>query len=139
MRNTIKSYLDLEDYYFLYDEKSNNSFCKSLKIDKEDNKNKKLERSMRKALDKLKSFDKIEESIQHFEEKINNIYLIDTSNEQMRDIIKKIRNYKDYFLNSTSIRFLVVGPYSSGKSSVINNMIGYRSRNLLPSKGSECT
>ena len=139
MRFTIEKYLNLNDYYFLYDEQANNYFCQKFNIDKEDNKNKKLERAMKKALDNLKNFGAIEESINSFEEKIKGIYDIDPNNDEMAEIMRKIGNYKDYFLNSTSIRYLVVGPYSSGKSSVINNIIGYRFKNLLPSKGSECT
>ena len=139
MRYTIEKYLNLNDYYFLYDEQANNYFCQKLSIDKEDNKNKKLERVMKKAFDNLKDISKIEESIKIFEEKIKGLYEIDPSNDEIAEIMRKIGNYKDYFLNSISIRYLVVGPYSSGKSSVINNIIGYRFKNLLPSKGSECT
>ena len=89
MRDTIEKYLNMDNYYFLYDEQSNDLFCQKLKINKQDNKNKKLERGIQKAFEKFKDFGKIKE-LETFEEKINKIYEIDPTNEKMANIVKKM-------------------------------------------------
>ena len=45
---------------------------------------------------------------------------------------------KNYLENSSSIRFLLIGPHNAGKSTLLNQIIGYN-RKLLESSNEECT
>ena len=58
------------------------------------------------------------------------------------ETIENIKNnyelIKNYLENSSSIRFLLVGPHNAGKSTLLNEIIGYN-RRLLESANEECT
>ena len=51
---------------------------------------------------------------------------------------KKYNNINDYFNNTSAISFLLLGPHNSGKSSILNHIIGYN-LNFLPTALCECT
>lgn len=67
---------------------------------------------------------------------------IDELGKKKTETIEKIKtNYKiikNYLENSSSIRFLLVGPHNAGKSTLLNEIIGYN-RSLLESANEECT
>lgn len=67
---------------------------------------------------------------------------IDELGKKKTETIENIKtNYKiikNYLENSSSIRFLLVGPHNAGKSTLLNEIIGYN-RSLLESANEECT
>ena len=56
----------------------------------------------------------------------------------MKNIISNYNLTKNYLENSSSIRFLLVGPHNAGKSKILNKIIGYNSK-LLETDVDECT
>ena len=59
-------------------------------------------------------------------------------NKTLIKLKEKYNNINEYFNNTSAIRFLMVGPHNSGKSTLLNNIIGYN-KNLLPTDLKECT
>jgi hypothetical protein len=59
-------------------------------------------------------------------------------NYTIKDIKSNYHITKNYLENSSSIRFLLVGPHNAGKSTLLNTFIGYN-RTLLESAKEECT
>ena len=91
-------------------------------------------------------FDEKEENIDYEEVKKTEEF-IENKNEDKNpvksegtiSILKK--NYEEitnYFNNTSAIRFLLVGPHNSGKSSLLNNIIGYDQK-ILPTDLKETT
>jgi hypothetical protein len=77
-----------------------------------------------------------------FLKEINRHLTLITNFEQNSNVLNQLNEeFKDldnFLQNSSGIRFLAVGKYSTGKSSFLNNIIGYN-LNLLQTSISECT
>ena len=52
------------------------------------------------------------------------------NNETISKLKNKYNEIKNYFNNTSAIRFLLVGPHNSGKSSILNDIIGYNQKFL---------
>ena len=72
-------------------------------------------------------------------ENINCFLNISKNSIILQKMEKLINNYKN-FLNSNELSFkiLLLGKYNSGKSSLLNSIIGYN-LNILDIAGNECT
>ena len=102
----------------------------------------KIKQEIRKRIQKmkkeLKGIENPMQLINDMGEKINNIYEINPDNNYIVASFKQYLKIKDYFENTSAIRFLTVGPHSSGKSTCLNINIGYN-HNYLSTSSSECT
>ena len=78
------------------------------------------------------------ESIKNFNDYIERIYSFEKSNKTLEKIKKQYHEIYNYFKDTSAIRFLLVGPHNTGKSSVLNNIIGY-DLDFLPTNLGECT
>ena len=97
---------------------------------------------IQKKLEKMKKkgniiIDPID-SINKFNAYIEKIYLLEKDNKSIEKIKNHYIQIYNYFKNTSAIRFLFVGAHNTGKSSVINNIIGYN-QNYLPTDLKECT
>ena len=85
------------------------------------------------------NFEKVDiknQLLNDIEKLINKIHYIKNNNQTIKNIIENINkrylNINNFLNNnSSSIKFLLIGPSNSGKSLLLNNIIGY-SKNLLP-------
>jgi hypothetical protein len=78
------------------------------------------------------------DSINKFNTYVEKIYLLEKGNKSMEKIKNHYNQIYNYFKYTSAIRFLFVGAHNTGKSSVINNIIGYN-LNFLPTDLQECT
>ena len=78
------------------------------------------------------------QAIKDFKKYIDKIYSYDSSNQTLYETISDYESIKQYLEKTSAIRFLLVVPHNSGKSSLLNNVIGYN-QNFLPTKIQECT
>ena len=78
------------------------------------------------------------EAIKHFYNYIERIYSFEKSNKTIEKIKNEYYETYNYFKDTSAIRFLLVGPHNTGKSSVLNNIIGY-DLDFLPTNLGECT
>ena len=78
------------------------------------------------------------DSINKFNTYVEKIYSLEEGNKSMIKIKDHYNQIYNYFKYNSAIRFLFVGAHNTGKSSVINNIIGYN-LNYLPTNLQECT
>ena len=78
------------------------------------------------------------DSINKFNTYVEKIYLLEKGNKSIEKIKNHYNQIYNYFKYTSAIRFLFVGAHNTGKSSVINNIIGYN-LNFLPTDLQECT
>ena len=77
-------------------------------------------------------------AVQKFDSEIKRMLEFDGKSKIINEIKKKSEELKDYLQNTASMKLLLVGPHSSGKSTFLNSLIGYNT-NLLPTQDRECT
>ena len=132
MKKIIDDYLDIHKYIGL-----EKDIIKDLKINVNKSKSK-----LQEALEKMKKNKQgIEDPLKvvsSFDEEIKKMLTFEKESTILDEIKKRSDDLKDYFINTSSIKILLVGPHSSGKSTFLNNLIGYN-RKLLPSQSQECT
>ena len=132
MKKIIDDYLDIHKYIGL-----EKDIIKDLKINVNKSKSK-----LQEALEKMKKNKQgIEDPLKvvsSFDEEIKKMLTFEKESTVLDKIKKRSDDLKDYFINTSSIKILLVGPHSSGKSTFLNNLIGYN-RKLLPSQSQECT
>ena len=88
-----------------------------------------------------KESDKVLENKQDIienEENKNEVKIIDKSEGTISQLKNKYKEITNYFNNTSAIRLLLVGPHNSGKSSILNDIIGYNQR-YLPTDLKETT
>jgi len=78
------------------------------------------------------------DSINKFNTFVEKIYSLEKGNKSIEKIKNHYTQIFNYFKYTSAIRFLFVGAHNTGKSSVINNIIGYN-LNFLPTDLKECT
>ena len=97
-----------------------------------------IQKKLQKMKKELSGIENPMKTIYNLGEKIYNIYAINENNKIVDSIYKEYISIKNYFENTSSIRFLMVGPHSSGKSTFLNRNIGYN-HDYLSTSASECT
>jgi len=133
MEKIIKDYFNIDYYTGMVSQ-----IQSELNIDPNKNNKMKILQRLAKMNKNLSGIGDPKQVIHDFGIKINKIYNFDTSNETA---IKLKNNYnveENYFNNTSAIRYLLIGPHNSGKSSFLNNIIGYDLL-LLPMEMKECT
>lgn len=108
------------------------------KIDPIKNSRKKIQRKLEDMMKNSKGIANPKQSIKDFKKYIDKIYSYDSSNQTILETISDYETISQYLEKTSAIRFLLVGPHNSGKSSLLNNFIGYN-QNFLPTKTKECT
>ena len=103
-----------------------------------DNNTQKLKQRIEEMMKNKKGIGNPKQSIQNFKKYIDLISSFEEKNETIRNMQSEYVTISNYINNSSSIRFLLLGPHSSGKSSLLNNIIGYN-QNYLPTNNNECT
>ena len=68
----------------------------------------------------------------------NEVKITNESDGTISKLKKKYEEITNYFDNTSAIRLLLVGPHNSGKSSILNNIIGYNQK-YLPTDLKETT
>ena len=88
-------------------------------------------------LDEKKNFDK--DFLLNFNQKVLSLFSPDVIRkyENIKAIINQVENFSDYF-NNNNVRIIVLGIISSGKTSLLNSIIGNHF-NILQSGFDECT
>ena len=132
MVKIINDYLNIEKYIGI--EKDVKQY---LGIDANKNKQE-IRKRIQKMKKELKGIENPKQTLYDIGEKIKNIYEINPKNNHILTSFNQYLEIKDYFENTSAIRFLAVGPHSSGKSTYLNRNIGYN-HNYLPTSCSECT
>ena len=128
MKNIIENYLNIDQYSGMISE-----ITKELNININENKREKL---INKNINNLENPIEFLKNYRNYINTMNALYNNNNQRNKIIDIIDTtINSLINYFL---SIRFLLIGPHNSGKSSILNNLIGYN-QYLLPSKLQECT
>ena len=133
MEKIIKDYFNIDNYTGMVSQ-----IQSELNIDPNKNNKMRILQRLANMNKNLSGIGDPKQVILDFGTKINKIYNFDTSNETA---IKLKNNYnveKNYFNNTSAIRYLLIGPHNSGKSSFLNNIIGYDLL-LLPMEMKECT
>ena len=142
MENTIKDYFDTVKYNGMM-----TKIISDFKIDP--NKN-----NTQLILQRLEKFKKNNEGIENpkkliedfnfYLEELYNLQNTNNSNNNNKNngTISKLKikynEINNYFDKTSAIRFLLVGPHNSGKSSILNNIIGYNQK-FLPTDLKETT
>ena len=109
-----------------------------LKIDPLKNNKLVIKKRLEEMMKSSKGIANPKQSILYFEKFINKIYSFDENNATIQGILKDYILISNYLNNTSAMRFLLVGPHNSGKSSLLNTIIGYN-QNFLPTKTEECT
>ena len=136
MRLVIEDYFNIEDYSAM---KIN--IIKDFKIDINKNNSKLIFQRLEKLIKSGKGIGdplKLVKDFKHFIDLLNEFNENNKKNKTIKKLNQKYENITNYFNNTSAIRFLMVGPHNSGKSSLLNNIIGYN-QNLLPTDLKECT
>ena len=133
MEKILIDYLDIDDYYAL-----KRKIADAIE-------NKEAEKTFGKINEILEKFKKEPKKLKNemeFLNKINeyriSITNIDKESPFLQEIEKKSKELNNSLNNTSGIRFLAVGKYSTGKSSFLNSLIG-NNINLLQTSISECT
>ena len=132
MAKIIDDYLNIDKYIGI--EKDVKQF---IGIDANKNKQE-IRKRIKKMKKELNGIENPKQTIYDLEEKIKNIYEINPNNQIILASVNQYNEIKNYFENTAAIRFLAVGPHSSGKSTYLNRNIGYN-HNYLSTSSSECT
>ena len=133
MMKTIGDYFYLDNYLSMKE-----SIINKFNIDINKNSNKLFQQRLEKLFNDSKGVGNPKQLINGFKEKIDLLDKFNPSNETIMKLNKKYNMINEYFNNSSAIRFLMVGPHNSGKSFLLNLIIGYN-LNLLPTDLKECT
>ena len=133
MMKTIEDYFYLDDYLSMKE-----LIITKFNIDINKNSNKLLKQRLEKLFHKSAGIGNPKQLIDCFKEKIDLLDEFKQSNETIMKLKQKYNIISEYFKNSSAIRFLMVGPHNSGKSFLLNLIIGYN-LNLLPTDLKECT
>ena len=92
-----------------------------------------------KIIEKIKNENDYQNSmikIQEIKPIIEKLIELEPDNEFMKQIVLGYKNLEEYIKNDRKIRIVFLGLYSSGKSTIINSLIG---NDILPTSSKECT
>jgi len=133
MKKVINDYFAIEIYSSMQ-----TKIISDFKIDPIKNNKKKIQKKLEDMMKNSKGIANPAQAIKDFKKYIDKIYSYDSSNQTICETISDYESIKQYLEKTSAIRFLLVGPHNSGKSSLLNNFIGYN-QNFLPTKTQECT
>ena len=136
MKKIIEDYFNIEKYMEL-----KNTIIKDFNIDINKNSTKLINQRLQNLIRLGKGLGNPAQLINEFKLFIDKLSKFNENKKENKTITKlkeKYNNIYEYFLNTSAIRLLLVGPHNSGKSSLLNNIIGYN-QNLLPTDLKECT
>ena len=136
MESIIKEFLNFDDF-------SNLKFDlqKDLKLTEEEiklNQSELLRKRIISLMNNSNSIENPQEFINSIEKYINKLLEIEKENNLLNNLNKEYKRIKNVINFDMGLRFCCFGCYSSGKSSLLNNLIGYN-LNLLPVSSEECT
>ena len=127
MKNTVESFTNLNKY-----EKELNDFQNKLN-------NNKLNDNCMVELEKIKKkndFKYSTERINKLEDIIVRLSELEPDNEFIKRVVEEYYALVNYINKDSKIRIALLGLYSSGKSTILNTIIG---KNILPTNSNECT
>ena len=129
MESIIKEFLNFDDF-------SNLKFDlqKDLKLTEEEiklNQSELLRKRIISLMNNPNSIENPQGFIKSIERYINKLLEIEKENNLLNNLIKEYNRIKNVINFDMGLRFCCFGCYSSGKSSLLNNLIGYN-LNLLP-------
>jgi len=133
MKKVINDYFAIDIYSSMQ-----TKIISDFKIDPIKNNKKKIQKKLEDMMKNSKGIANPAQAIKDFKKYIDKIYYFDSSNQTICGTISDYESIKQYLEKTSAIRFLLVGPHNSGKSSLLNNFIGYN-QNFLPTKTQECT
>lgn len=133
MKKIIDNYFNIDFYSGMMSQISS-----ELNIDPNKNSRKRIAQRLRDMKENLSGIGNPFQVISDFGKKIDSIYYLESNNDTAKKCRSDYNIMHDYFKNTYNIRYLLVGPHNSGKSSLLNNIIGY-GLNLLPTQMKECT
>ena len=137
LREKMKKVLE-EFFYLDYYIQMQSKIISEFKIDPNKNNKKKIKEKLELMISKSKGIGNPNQSIKDFYQYLQKIYSFDPNNKTIQKIKSEYDIINNYLNNSSAVRFLLVGPHNSGKSSIMNNFIGYN-HNFLPAQTKECT
>lgn len=117
------------------------NIIKNFNIDINKNNKKLISQRLENLIKNSKGLGNPIQLINDFKIYIDKLIEFNENKKENKTLIKlkeKYNNINEYFNNTSAIRFLMVGPHNSGKSTLLNNIIGYN-KNLLPTDLKECT
>ena len=136
MEDIIDEFLNFDDFTYLKGVLKDN-----LKLTEEEiklNQSELLRQRFISLMNNPNSIENPKECIKSIEKYINKLLDIEKENNLLNNLNKEYERIKQVINFDISLRFCCFGCYSSGKSSLLNNLIGYN-LNLLPVSSEECT
>ena len=115
-----------------------NKIISDFKIDPEKNNKLAIKNRMDEMVRSSRGIANPTQCIKDFNNYINKLYSFDNQNQTIKEIKNDYNIISNYLENTSAVRFLLVGPHNSGKSSLLNLIIGYN-QYFLPTKTQECT
>ena len=133
MKKIIDEYFDIDKYSSMQPK-----IIADFKIDINSNNKKIIQKKLQDMMKNGKGIANPKLAVQDLKNFINRIYNISPSNRTIIETSNECDLIINYLDKTSAIRFLLVGPHNSGKSSFLNRAIGYNQK-LLPTKTQECT